>query len=315
MWRYRHLLHIVVFMIIVGLTFDMEKNPFTPVESPVIIETVKTTDPLYAEIKQKAKEYEEPAQNAYIDKVWKKTPGRNGLKVNVEKSYVKMKQEDGTFTESKLVFDQIAPKIDLKDLPAAPIYRGHPEKKMVALLINVSWGEEYIPEMLSILKDNRVKASFFIEGKWAKNNAELVKMIAEQGHLIGNHAYNHPDMARLSNQSMVDQIVQTNDILKAITGSMPKWFAPPSGSYNNHVVEVSHHLNMETVLWTVDTIDWKNPSVSVMLNRVNNQLHPGATILMHPTAATERGLEELITSIKEKKYKLNTIEKLMEPKR
>ncbi|WP_077300117.1 polysaccharide deacetylase family protein [Virgibacillus pantothenticus] len=315
MGRYRHLLHIVVFMIIVGLTLDMEKNPFTPLESPVIMETVKTTDPLYAEIKQKAKKYEEPAQNAYIDKVWKKTPGRNGLKVNVEKSYAKMKQEDGTFTESKLVFDQTAPEIDLKDLPAAPIYRGHPEKKMVALLINVSWGEEYIPEMLSILRDNRVKASFFIEGKWAKNNAELVKMIAEQGHLIGNHAYNHPDMARLSNQSMVDQIVQTNDILKAITGSTPKWFAPPSGSYNNHVVEVSHHLNMETVLWTVDTIDWKNPSVSVMLNRVNNQLHPGATILMHPTAATERGLEQLISSIKEKKYKLNTIEKLMEPKR
>lgn len=315
MRRYRNLLHVVVFIIIVGLTFDMNKNPFTPVESPVIVQTAKTTDSLYEEIKQKAKEYDEPAQNAYIDKVWKKTPGRNGLTVNVEKSYTKMKREDEGFQESLLVFDQITPEVGLKDLPASPIYRGHPEKKMVSFLINVSWGEEYIPNILSILKDNGVKASFFIEGKWAKNNAELVKMIAEQGHLIGNHAYNHPDMAKLSNQNIVDQIVQTNDIIKAITGSTPKWFAPPSGSYNNHVVEVSHHLKMETVLWTVDTIDWKNPSVSVMLNRVNKRIHPGATILMHPTEATERGLQQLISSIKEKDYKLNTIEKLVETKR
>lgn len=71
-------------------------------------------------------------------------------------------KEAGTFDESKLVFDQIPPEISLKDLDGSPIYRGHPEKDMVAFLINVSWGEEHIPEMLRILKENQVKATFLL---------------------------------------------------------------------------------------------------------------------------------------------------------
>lgn len=314
MHRYRHLIHFIVFIILVVLTFDINRNVITPMDTTNIMETINREDSLYNEIETKAKHYEEVPQDAYIDRVWKKTPGRNGRIVNIDKSYEKMKKE-GVFKEALLVYDEVPPKTGLKDLPPSPIYRGHPEKNMVAFLINVSWGEAYVPELLSILKKHHVKATFFIEGKWAKNNAELVKMIHEQGHLIGNHAYNHPDMSRLSNQNMVEQIVQTNDIIKAIIGTTPKWFAPPSGSYNDHVVQVGHQLNMETVLWTVDTIDWKNPSVSVMLNRVNEKLHPGATILMHPTEATARGLDQLITSIKGKKLKINTIEKLVDTQR
>lgn len=101
-------------------------------------------------------------QDAYIDRVWKKTAGRNGLEVNIEKSYEKMK-ETGIFDESKLVFDQISPEVSLMDLDGSPIYRGHPEKDMVAFFINVSWGEEHIPEMLRILKENQVKATFLLK--------------------------------------------------------------------------------------------------------------------------------------------------------
>ncbi|WP_200411157.1 polysaccharide deacetylase family protein [Virgibacillus salexigens] len=315
MYRYRQLIHFFVFIILVGLTFDLGTTPVANIkETPEIMEAVKTEDVLYKEIEAKAREFEEAPQNAYIDRVWKKTPGRNGLQVNIEKSYDKMKDK-GEFDKSLLVFDQVTPEKNLEELPASPIYRGHPEKQMVAFLINVSWGEEYVPEILSVLKDNNVKATFFIEGKWAKNNAELVKMIHEQGHVIGNHAYNHPDMSRMTNQQILDQIVQTNDIIKAIIGKSPKWFAPPSGSFNEHVVQVSHELNMQTILWTVDTIDWKNPSVSVMINRVNTKIHPGATVLMHPTEATERGLDSLIKAIKAKELKINTIEKLIESQR
>lgn len=125
-------------------------------------------------------------------------------------------------------------------------------------------------------------------------------MIDEQGHIIGNHAYNHPDMATLSNQKIVEQITQTNEILTAITDKTPKWFAPPSGSFNDQVVQSAFNLKMETILWTVDTIDWKNPSVNVMINRVNSKIHPGATILMHPTSVIANGLDDLIKVIKEK---------------
>src|SRR5699024_8372549 len=167
---------------------------------------------------------------AYIDRVYKKTPGRNGRDINVEKSYQRMKKA-GVFQEDLLIFDQIRPEIDLIDLESAPIYRGHPEKQMVSFMINVSWGSEHIPAIINTLQEYQVKANFFIEGKWARENPELVQMIVEKGHLVGNHAYNHPDMARLNNQEIETQIKQTNEILTAITGETPTYFTPPSGSF------------------------------------------------------------------------------------
>lgn len=314
MYRLRQVAHIVVFLVIITISFNTTYNPFSMESIPSFMQTTKTTDPLYEEIEKQAKAYKEEAVDSYIDDVWKKTPGRNGLEVNIVKSYERMKKK-GKYDETLLVYNQIAPKVSLEDLPPSPIYRGNPEKNMVSLLINVSWGTEYVPELLAILKEKKVRANFFIEGKWAKENVELVKMIKSQNHLIGNHAYNHPDMARLSNQEMVEQISQTNDILKAITGNTPTWFAPPSGSYNQHVVDAAHSLKMETILWTVDTIDWKKPTVSVMINRVSSKLHPGATILMHPTASTAAGLSDLIDSVKEKGYKIGTMEQLVSPER
>src|SRR5699024_8765258 len=156
---------------------------------------------LLAGIQEEAATYEEVPQDAYIDSVYKKTPGRNARKVHVQKSYAKMKKEK-QFDEAKLVFDSISPKVSLNDLGASPIYRAHPKKQMVGLMINVSWGTEHIPAILAILKEKNVQASFFIEGKWAQENKDILKMIHEENHLIGNHAYNHPDMARINETEM-----------------------------------------------------------------------------------------------------------------
>jgi len=182
-------------------------------------------------------------------------------------------------------------------------------------MINVSWGTEHIPAILNTLKNENVKATFYVEGKWAKENKKYVEMIQEENHLIGNHAYNHPNMAQISKKEMHMQIDKTNDVLEAITGKRPIWFAPPSGSFNEQVVSVAHDLDMETILWTVDTIDWQNPSVSVMINRVMDNIHPGATILMHPTEVIAEGLESLIVQLKEQGYNLGTIESLLSEKR
>lgn len=288
---------------------DQPMQPFSMEAS-----SFQKDDPLYEEIEKKSRELEEEPENAYIDKIWKKTPGRNGLKVDVKKSYQKMKKA-GKYDETLLVTKEIAPEKKLGDLPPAPIYRGHPDKQMVAFLINVSWGTEYIPNMLKVLKDQNVKATFFIEGQWAKKHADYVKMIHEEGHQIGNHAYSHPDMQRLTRKEMNRQIAKTNAILEAIIDEKPVWFAPPSGSFNDQVVEVAAEEGMQTVLWTVDTIDWKNPTVSVMVNRVSGKLHPGATVLMHPTKPVSDGMEALIKEVKKRGYKLNTVERLMSEER
>lgn len=315
MYRYRSVIHICVFVFIVLIAFNDEYNPFVMNEAETFSDAViKTEDPLYEEIKSKRSKFSKPPINAYIDKVWKKTPGLNGVRVDVNKSYQQMK-ESGEFDKTLLVYEQIPPKITLDELPPAPIYRGNPKKKMVSFLINVSWGTEHIPEILTILKKHNVKATFFIEGKWAQGNSDYVEMIDEQGHDIGNHAYNHPEMANLSKSAIAEQMKRTNEILKAITGKTPKWFAPPSGSFNDQVVKTADMLGMETILWTVDTIDWKNPTVSVMMNRVMNNIHPGATILMHPTPAIVNGLDNLIVNIKDSGYRIGTISTLLSTKR
>lgn len=273
-------------------------------------EVSTATDSLMKEIEEKAAEYNELPKDAYIDRVWKKTPGRNGRKVHIKKSYKKMKKAN-KFDASKLVFEPVAPEISLADLPASPIFRGHPDKQMVALQINVSWGTERIPGILKVLADKEVKATFYIEGKWAKENKEVLKMMEEEGHMIANHAYNHPDMATLTKVEMREQIEETNEIIEAIIGKRPTYFAPPSGSYNAEVVEVASKLDMETIMWTVDTIDWRKPSVSVMIDRVMTKIHPGAIILMHPTEPVELGLEQLIDEIKAEELEIGTIDKLL----
>lgn len=313
MREYKKYVNVLVFILILFAAFRLDYNPFIDGAVPV---TNLKKDELYLEIEQKAAtgEYKEAPQNAYIDRVYKKTPGRNGRDINVEKSYQRMKKA-GVFQEELLIFDQIRPEIDLIDLESAPIYRGHPEKQMVSFMINVSWGSEHIPAILNTLQEHQVKANFFIEGKWARENPELVQMIVEKGHLVGNHAYNHPDMARLNNQEIETQIKQTNEILTAITGETPTYFTPPSGSFKDEVVKIASEEGMETILWTVDTIDWKKPSVSVMINRVNDNVHPGAIILMHPTPVIAEGLDELITLLKDKDFRLGRLDTLLSTER
>ncbi|SDJ71477.1 polysaccharide deacetylase family protein [Sediminibacillus albus] len=313
----RLVIHFLLFVFLLAAFFPVKANPFQYHYLASFSEDAEVSgnvDDLRNRVEKEAIKNRVEPEDARIDKVWKKIPGRNGLKVNIDKSLEKMSKK-GAFDKSLLVMEQVPPKITFDDLPAAPVYRGHPEKNMVSLLINVAWGTENIPSMLKTLKKMNVKANFFIEGKWASQNADIVQMIQEEGHIVGNHAYNHPDMSRLSPEENREQLEQTNDIIKAITGKAPKWFAPPSGSFNSKVVDLAAELEMETVLWSVDTIDWQKPSVEVMINRVSDQIHPGAMILMHPTEVINNGLERLILLIKQKNFKIGTIERLLSEQR
>jgi probable sporulation protein (polysaccharide deacetylase family) len=266
----------------------------------------QTKDPLYFEIMDKKDEYEWKAQDARIDSVWKKTPGIVGRKVDVEASYKKMKKK-GKFDSNLLVYKLIQPNVSLSDLPASPIYRGHPDKKMVSFLINVSWGEEYLPDMIETLAKQQVKATFFIDGAFANDFTDLVQMIEEQGHTIGSHGYKHKDMGKMSKSEAKMNLEQADELLFALTKTKIKYFAPPSGSFNQMTVEAADDLGMETILWTVDTIDWQKPTKDVLLERVMGKLHNGATILMHPTEVTESSLPELIERIKKEGYRIGAL--------
>jgi probable sporulation protein (polysaccharide deacetylase family) len=309
----------VSIFIILGLAaWITVANPFVNKYFTLIKESAlpaaKVSDSLYQSIIKNAPTYEIPPKDAAIDKVWKAIPGYNGQKVDIAASYKNMKNK-GVFNEKKLVFTQTKPKVHLKDLPPSPIYKGNPDKPMVTFIINVAWGNEYLSEMLATLKKHNVSVSFFLEGNWVKKNPDLAKMIVTSGHEVGNHSYSHPDMKQLTAGRAREQIVKTNEIIEAATGEKCVWFAPPSGSYRDETIKVAGELKMMTVMWTVDTVDWKKPTPEALINRVMSKIDNGSMVLMHPTEATAKSLDRLITQIKQKNLKIGTVSELMSEER
>lgn len=289
-------------------------NSYTAHLKAEVVPVLKQGDPLYQVIEKNAPKYDVQPSNAKIDQVWKAMPGYNGLRVDIPSSYKNMKK-NGQFQEDKLVFEQVKPKVHLKDLPPSPIYRGHPDKPMVSFAINVAWGNEYLSQMLAVLKKHNVSASFFLEGNWVKKNPEVAKMIAEAGHEIGNHSYSHPDLKRMSAERTRQEILKTNEVIEATTEVKCKWFAPPSGSYRDETVKIAADLNMKTIMWTVDTIDWQKPSPETILDRVLGKIGNGSIVLMHPTDSTAKSLDRLITQIEKKNLSIGTISELMNEER
>jgi probable sporulation protein (polysaccharide deacetylase family) len=265
---------------------------------------------LYGKIKAYAQEYKVASVDARVDPVWKAIPGYNGREVDINASYKEMSASK-KFVASQVVYREVPPKVHLKDLPPNPIFRGNPKKPMVALMINVAWGNEYLPQMLKTLNQYHVKATFFLDGSWVKKNPKLALMISEEGHSIGNHAYSHPDLKTKSKAETIDQLKKTNETIEAVLDVKPIYFAPPSGSFNKQTVDVAHSLGMHTVLWTVDTVDWKHPNPNDMVERVTNKVEAGSMVLMHPTKETAEALAMIIQEIEDKGYQLGTVPDLL----
>ncbi len=309
--------YLIALPVIAILTLAAVQNPWTNQYVAHLkgqsVTTTSNMSNLMQQIEEKASGGIKP-QDAMIDPVWKATPGYNGIDLDIDASYKQMKKT-GTFDDDKLVWKQLKPSKHLEDLPPSPVYRGNPEKPMAAFIINVAWGNEYIPDMLETLKKHQVYATFFLEGRWVKNNPKLARMIVEAGHEVGNHSYSHPDMKSLQTSKVRDELKRTNDIIEVTTGEKVKWFAPPSGSYRDEVVEIADEMDMRTIMWSVDTIDWQKPSPDVLIDRVMGKMHKGAIVLMHPTASTANALNALIVQVKEKELRLGTVSSLMKEER
>ncbi|MFS0690347.1 polysaccharide deacetylase family protein [Sporosarcina sp. 179-K 8C2 HS] len=306
----KYLLLVGTFLVtLVGFTI-----PSTAMFHDSTMKSSVKNEALYQEINSYSEQHEVKPIDAKVDTVWKAMPGYNGLRVDVKASYEKMKKA-GKFDETKLVFEEVPPAVHLDDLEPQPIFRGNPEKPMVSLNINVAWGNEFIPPILKILDEHQVKATFFFDGSWVKKNPDLALMIHKNGHEIGNHAYSHPDLQKRSRAETMEEISKTNDVIEETIGFKPKWFAPPSGSFNQQTVDVADELDMKTILWTVDTVDWRKPEPTEMVRRVVSKVENGSMILMHPTEPVARGLGAMITEIKAKGLQLGTVSELMSEKR
>ncbi|KXG75802.1 Peptidoglycan-N-acetylglucosamine deacetylase [Thermotalea metallivorans] len=193
-----------------------------------------------------------------------------------------------------------------------PIRNGDPASNKMAITCNVDWGNEVIPELLKILDEKNIKITFFVTGRWASNNPELLKEIYHRGHEIGNHGYGHKMHSKISREANIWEIKKTEEIIENIIGVKCKYFAPPAGDFNQTTLEVAGSLGYKTILWNIDTIDWREDSTAdVIIKRVMNKSHRGAILLMHPKPETIKALPYIIEKISEKNIKIGTVSNLL----
>lgn len=162
-----------------------------------------------------------------------------------------------------------------------PIYAVDTNEKKVAITFDSAWGADKTLKILELLKEYNINATFFLVGFWVDKYPDMVKAINEQGVEIGTHSNTHPDFANLSAEQMKLELTTSVEKIENITGKKVELFRPPYGSYNNALINTASGLNLKTIQWSVDTLDWKGLSGSQMLNRVLAKIGNGGIILCH----------------------------------
>ncbi|MFS0553102.1 polysaccharide deacetylase family protein [Brevibacillus sp. 179-C9.3 HS] len=270
---------------------------------------------LRAQIEQWKDGREEQPIDAVLDATWKAIPGYNGRVVDVEASLNKMLAV-GASSPDLLVYKEVPPAVSLEQLGTQPIYRGNPNKPAISFMINVAWGNEYLDSMLDTLDKHKVKTTFFLDGSWVKRYPEEAKKILARGHEIGNHAYSHPDMNTLGSQRIHQEISRTQDVIFKTLEVKPTLFAPPSGAFNQRVVQIAHSsYQMKTILWTADTVDWQKPSPAYVIKKISRLMGNGVLVLMHPTSTSEASLDQLLTIAKQKGLQPTTVSEVISSRR
>ncbi len=186
-------------------------------------------------------------------------------------------------------------------------YSGNTESNKISLMINVYWGTEYLDDMLEILDRYEVKTTFFVGGTWAVKESDMLKKMYDAGHEIGNHGYSHKDQDKLNREQNKNEILTTHTLVNDLIGVNMDLFAPPSGAYNKTTVEVATELGYKMIMWTRDTVDWRDKDEEVIYKRAIKDAKGGDLILMHPTACTLIALERIIVSLQEQGFVLTTV--------
>lgn len=139
----------------------------------------------------------------------------------------------------------------------------------------------YTPGILRTLRAHDVRAMFFVCGEMVQDNGDLLRRIADDGHVIGNHTWTHPQMTKLTRSRARREMERTSEVVEETVGAAPLWFRAPYGAWNRHTFELGAELGMEPLAWTVDTLDWTEPGTTTIVRRVLDGAAPGTVVLSH----------------------------------
>ncbi len=202
----------------------------------------------------------------------------------------------------------------LKQYDAA--YIGDSSQKVLYLTFDAGYENGCTEKILDTLKKPEVKAAFFLVGNYIEKNADLVRRMTDEGHIVANHTMHHYDMSKLSDKASFSKELQDLEgLYKQTTGKdMPKYYRPPQGIYSEDNLRMAKELGYKTVFWSLAYVDWNNdsqPTKEQAFSKLLPRTHDGAVILLHSTSQTNAEiLDELLTKWKEMGYSFHSLEEL-----
>ncbi|MEU1037999.1 polysaccharide deacetylase family protein [Streptomyces sp. NPDC005551] len=162
-----------------------------------------------------------------------------------------------------------------------PILRMSGRGRSMVLTFDDGPDPRYTPDILRILRRHDVRAMFFVCGEMAADNKDLLREMADDGHVVGNHTWTHPLLTRLSRPAIRSEMERTCEVIDKTYGGPPAWFRAPYGAWNRAAFQLGAELGMEPLAWTVDTLDWTTPGSRKIAGRVERGAGPGAVVLSH----------------------------------
>lgn len=201
-----------------------------------------------------------------------------------------------------------------KNNPDMVFINGYTDKKICALTFDDGPDGTVMPKILDILKKNSINASFFLIGNQVKAYKNVVKRTYEEGNLVLNHSFTHPDFFKLSEKDIKKQLSETEDVIYGATGKRPAIIRPPYGSLNDTIISTSRALDYHIAIWSTDTLDWSQKEKDNIVKNVVDNIRPGEIILMHCNSdkkATAEALPIIISELRDKGYSFVTLDKLL----
>jgi len=195
----------------------------------------------------------------------------------------------------------------LRNVVPPEIVRGDPARRRVSLTFDAGAADDPLPAILTALEQGGVRATFFLTGEWAARYPARVKAIVAGGHELGNHSHSHRDMTTLSDAEIVQELAETERIVREIAGRSTKpYFRPPYGARDQRVLAAAWAAGYRGVYWTVDSGDWReDATVEGVVNRILTNAANGAIFIQHVgSLQTAEGLPRIIAGLRARGYEI-----------
>lgn len=195
------------------------------------------------------------------------------------------------------------------------IFLGDTSKKELYLTFDNGYENGCTTKILDVLKEKQVPAAFFVTGHYVKSEPELVKRMAEEGHIVGNHSWSHPDMTTLSDAKIKEELVKVQEAVASLTSQKEmRYLRPPRGIFDERVLSVSREAGYTSVFWSIAYADWDTKQVrgaQYAYDKVMGQLHPGAVILLHAVSKDNAdALGRIIDDARAQGYAFKSLDEL-----